>query len=361
MRPTNALTAHCEAEDIGEEKAKLQEPAYIKPTSPVIPERAVSNPSKLSAAIEAARQAKEAKALRLAEERDRLDASLLESEPPRDELVDQAEAMLSAATNSPEAKEAARLLHTAISQRQEMIRNVHQVMGVTTPQLLALGENDEETLRAIIASNGALREAIRHICEAAGTVRVSKPVIVDTSTGGKMITFRHVDVGDEEPEQEPMVDMEYLLPASLRAAARFRRLIAEHDNAVKQSADASYQFNELQQRSASLVTDNRALRDANAALEAQVKEQRPAAPGTPGGYFLRTEAGLWVAKYEGKQRCFVNGWMLVTNPKLAHSFEFKQDAQELLARLQFSRVHRIGKTHRETLSVVTIRYEDHSE
>ena len=359
-RPRDAASARQEAMDFGPEQEKPQEPTYVKPTNPVIPVPAVSNPSKLQEAIEKARAIKAAKEEKLREARERREASLIDSEPPRDELEDLANAMIEAATNSQEAKEVAKVLASSLAERQEMMRNVHQVLGVIGPEIRDYGENIEDKLRALIAGNGGMREAIRLICEAAGTVRVSKPVIVEASTGVKKLTFRHVDVGDEEPEQDPIVGLEYLLPAAIRAAARFRRLIAEHDTATKAKADAEFQLVSLQESDKRLSAENRTLKERNAALEAAAQEIRPNAPGTPSGYYLKTETGLWVAKYEGKHSCFVNRWHLVTNPSEAHSFEFKQDASELLARLQFARLHRIGRQHRETLRVVTVRYEDHT-
>ncbi len=356
----DAISARFEAEDFGPEKEKPQEPAYVKPVAPVTPIPAVSNSTKLAAAIEAARIAKEAKAAKTAEARAKLEDSIVDSEPPRDELLMMAEAMIDGATNGPEAAEVAKVLAKALSDRQDMLRNVRQVMGVITPEITSYGENVEEKLRNLVAGNGALREAIRFICEAAGTVRVTEPVINKKADGSVKITARFVDVGDEEPDQDPIVDLKYILPAALRAAARFRRLMAEHALATNRAIDAEAQRDAATQGAAATFAENRVLKARNSELEAAHKAIRPNAPGTPTGYYLKTENGYWVAKDE-KGKSFVTGWKLVTNPLAAESFEFKDTARELLARLQFTRLHRIRKAHRETLRVVTIRYEDHSE
>lgn len=358
---TRALNTLCEAEDIGPETEKPKEQAYVKATAPVIPQPAASNPSKLAAAIAAAKEANEAKAAKLAEERAKRDQALLDSEPPRDELEMQADALLEGASKSPEAKEVAKVLAAALAERQEMLRNVRQVMGVIAPEIKNYGENVEEKLRALVSGNGAMREAIRLICEAAGTVRIVKPVPVKTPSGNIKITLRHVDVGDEEPDQEPIVDLEFLIPAAIRAAARFRRLVSEHDTAVKHAADMSYQNGQLQMRMVTVDSENRTLRARNAELEKIAANTRPNAPGTPTGYYLRTENNLWVGKYEGKKACFFNRWYMVAGLSDAHAFEFKEDAQEVLARLQFTRIHRIGRSHRETLRVVTVRFEDQTD
>jgi hypothetical protein len=357
---TRALTAQNNAEDIGEETpTKPQEPTYVKATEPVIKEPAQTPKSRLAATIEKARRDKEAREQRLAQERQQRDEALAAAEPSRDEIADQAEAITNAALKSPEARAVAITMRDLLAEKQEMIRNVQQTLGVSTANMRELGDDVIEQLAKLVGTNGLLLELIREICAAAGGVRADKVII--KHEGGKMkIIRRFVDVGDEEPDQDPIVDLEWIVPAAIRVKARYTSLLSQHENATKRAIEAELRASELTSKLADSEKERRELKGQVAQLETMVKTQKPNAAGTPDGFFLRTEDGYWVARYDGKHAFFTNRWYLTASQQAAHEFEFKQDADELLQRLHMARMHRIGKQRRETLRVVKVRYEDYT-
>lgn len=348
------------ADELPEEAPRPPEPAVIKPSAPVIPQPAESNPSKLQAAIAAAAERKQAVTARVQAEREKLEEALSNSEPPRDELQSLADEMLSVSVKGPEAAALAKTLAEQIAMRQEMIRNLRQTAGVVIPEIENIGANVEDQLAAVIGANCAMREIIREICASAGTVRIDEVLPLKTTNGRVILQRRWADVGDEEPDQDPIVDLKWILPAGIKVAARFRRLMGEHANKVKEAAEAQHALTKAQERLRELETKQRQDSEYIRQLEASVKSHKPPMRGSPTGYYLRSEDGRWVARYEGKHECFVTKWRTVADQRDAYAFEFKETAQETLARLQFARLHRIDKRVRETLCVVAVRYEDHS-
>lgn len=358
---TRALTRQNEAEDIGSEQTKLQEPKPPKSIDPVIPQPAIVPKSRIAEAVELARKQNAENARRKQEARDTLEASLMESEPPRDELLAQADAMLSVTANTPEARELAKVLSGVIAHRQELARNVRETLGVTIKETEILDTDIEEKLIGLIGTSAVMREAIRGFCEAAGTVRIDELVAVKASGGRYNLVRRFVDVGDDEEGQDPIVDVKYLIPAALRASARFRRLMLEHAEAGKAVSNAQAETQRVIADSKAAVQERDALRIKLATADAIVSKVKPSAPGTDDNYYLKADdSNLWLAKYEGPKACFLTRWHMTTNHSKAHPFAFKEDAQELLQRLQMARVQRIGRQTRETLRVVAVRYEDHS-
>jgi hypothetical protein len=347
-------------EDIGPEKAKPQEPKYVKPTEPVIKEPAKTAPRLLTQALEKARLAKEAREKHQAEERDRLEEALSGSEPDRVELMEQAEAVINAAVQSTEAREAAREIRDLLAAKQELIRNVQQAMGMTTNNLRELGDDVIDRLSKLVGANGLLSELVRDLCAAAGTVRVDEPLLIKREGGKLRIIRQFVDVGDEEPDQDPIVDLKWLVPAALKLKARYSRLLTEHSEAAKRSGALHHQLELAQARAAELERENASLRLNNTTLSMTAKAVMPTAPGSPEGFYLKSDNNRWIGRKDGKGFCFTNRWFTTNNPALAHAFEFKADAEELLQRLQMARVHRIGLRHRETLRVISVRYEDHT-
>lgn len=348
------------ADELPEEAAPQPEKAYSKPIEPVFPQPAESNPSKLQAAIAAAVAKKQALHERTQAERERLDEALSNSEPARDELQTTADALLNTSVKGVETRELAKILQDEISRRQELIRNLRETAGVVLPEIENYGVNVEDKLAAVIGANCAMREIIREICAAAGTVRIDEIVPLKTDSGKVILKRTFVDIGDEEPGQDPIVDLKWLLPAGIKVAARFRALMSEHANATKAAAEAQYSLTLIQARLRQMEADRRADQAAIKALEDAASDHRPAMPGNPSGYFIRAENGKWLGKYDGKHACFLTKWRTVDDQKDAHAFEFKEDAHETLGRLQFARVQRIARSVRETFRVITIRYEDHS-
>jgi hypothetical protein len=347
-------------EDIGPEKAKPQEPKYVKPTEPVIKEPAKTAPHLMTLAIEKARLTKEATEKRQREERERLNEAFASLEPDRVELMEQAEAIINTGVQSAEAKAAAREIRDLLAEKQEMIRNVQQTIGVTTNNLRELGDDVIDRLAALVAANGILSELVREICAAAGTVRVDQPLKIKRESGRLHIIRRFVDVGDEEPDQEPIVDLQWLVPAAIKVKIRYEHLLTAHDESAKRLGATQHELEQAQAKLQQAERENASLRLANVALANNAKEALPAAPGTPGGFYLKSDTNRWIGRKEGKGFCFTNRWFTTNNPANAHEFAFKADAEEMLQRLQMARLHRIGIRHRETLRVVTIRYEDHS-
>ena len=359
---TRALDKLNGADELEEEAPRAQEAKPVRPTEPVIPVPAVTPPSKLAAVIAAAASAKAERDASIAEKRERLDEALSNAEPARDELQSMADAMLEASANSPEAKAVSKAMTAVFAERQELERNVRQALGATIPELSAMTlSNIETSITNLLGTNAALSEAIRGICAAAGTIRIDEYVPVKGSNGHVTITRRWVDIGDEEPDQEPILETKWLLPAALKATARFAKLLQEVEEANKRAIQAAQQVAAL--TAAKLESEKeRAIDKARLAhLEAIVKDIRPSVDGTPPGYYLRTSEGLWLAQNDADESCFITRWYMTKDQSEANSFYHRDNANEILLRLQMARVHRIGNRHRSTLKVVAIRYEDHTD
>lgn len=357
---TRALNALTEAEDIGPEKAKPQEPKIVRKTDPVISVPATVPQSKIAIAVEKARRNKAAKQKKIEETRDKLEEALANSEPSRDEIAAMADAIIESATNSPEAKDAALILQSQLADIQEMVRNVHQAIGVVSEPVSNVGKDALEKIQTLIAANGVLTELIRECCAAAGTVRVDEYVPIKTAGGKFNIVRRFVDVGDEEPDQKPMLELKWLVPAAIKLRARYARLISEFNEANKRAATSELALAEAKKVAEEGTKEQQSLRAQVNTLMEQVKAIRPTAEGSPEGYYLKTDSNRWVAKYTGQGACFLNRWYLTNDISKAYSFEHKLNAEETLQRLHMAKLQRISREQRNSLRIVTIRFEDHT-
>lgn len=359
---TRALNLLNNADDIGSEAERPQEAPRADPVDPVIPEPAPVPQSRIAQMVEINRVNNEKRAAYVREQREHLDNALSASEPDRVELQQLSDDIINSVVVVDEnAKAVANIAARLLAERQEMMRNVRDAIGFTVADVANVGADVETFLTNVVGGYGALLEVIRTICAEAGTVRVDELTPVFDSEGKFSIVRRFVDVGDEEPGQDPILDLKWVIPAGVKAAYRFKALRHEHNEANKKSANLQIQLEEASSKLASTQRDLMSERAKVMDLSGRVNEQMPVSPDSPEGYYLRAANGRWVCEAQTSGPvCFLTKWLTTKDMTQAYRFDNVADAQETLLRLQMARFHRVRKTTRETLKVITVRFEDHS-
>ncbi len=357
---TKALTMLNNADELEEAPEPTLEAPPARPTDPVIQEPASVPPSRIAKAVELARKRREERQAYVNEQRDNLEATLSASEPDRVEIQNIADEIInSVVADNPEAKAVTAVTQQLLAERQEVLRGIREAIGITVSEANNVGADLETYLTELVGGYGAMREAIRLLCAKAGTIRVDKLEPVKSESGQFNVIRRFVDVGDEEPDQTPILDLEWLIPAVIKAGFRFEALRHEHGEAVKRSASVVSQINDLQIVNQAL---HKQLTAANAQLgemSTRVKEQRSYTHDSPTGYYIRSDSGRWLCLAPTKgATCFLTKYKTTLALSEAHAFESADYANEVLLRLQMARYHRVRKSTRETLKVVAVRFED---
>jgi hypothetical protein len=182
---------------------------------------------KLAEALARAAADREAKASKSAAYATHLDEVVFSADTSeRDTIIDRAEAIEAAALEISTDSDLKRVLIAAQMDHAEMTRKAMEIFGADY-----IRTTDPKKLDVVVAKacsdNAMLAEAVRLVCAAAGTVRVTELIPVQNAAGHTVMAKRFVDVGDEEPGQAPEITPKYLLTAALKAAVRFSNLLEE--------------------------------------------------------------------------------------------------------------------------------------
>lgn len=275
----------------------------------------------------------------------------------RDRIADDVDAILGAANMSSVARDLQQQALNARMEQAEMARKIADFIGTDAIKLVDDGKLDQ-AISQIVADNAALLEAGRRLCQSAGTVRVDEVAAYYDENERFRIQRRFVDIGDEEPGQDPLVNTKWMVTALLKASVRFESLLSEATQASARAhraeasaASTSAELAAIKAKyNAQTVHYQRLLReDAERGDEATYAPPRIVV--TNGTEYMRLRPG------HDPRVAWAYGF--TRNPSRALQFDSVEQAKAILHKVSVARFRNIPLEMLDTMSVSRIVTEDH--